>query len=162
MRCLSQPLNFNACKIYVETFLACNTNHGRQQQRKHLVARDAICIRRAGLMNSVLAHGGRPLLLSAAKRTHYGGLVRATAGLHGVGSWVNRAGAAAAKSTAAASAAACSLGADRCLLRQGRGVAVPRRGVGEIAGRRLLHNAAATEPEEVQYPIICIIQQYLI
>lgn len=108
------------------------------------VARD---VQRTGSMNSVLAHGGRPLLLSATKRTQYASLVRATAGLHGVGAWGNRA--VAARSTAA-STGACSVGDNRCLLRQGGGVVLPRRGFGEVAGRKLLHNAAVTEPEEVQ------------
>ena len=97
----------------------------------------------------MLVQGGRPLLLSAAKRPNYRGLVRATAGLHGVGPWVNRATAGAAANSTS-SAAAFSVGADRCLIRQGRGVAALRRGVSEVAGGRLLHNAAVSEPEEVQ------------
>lgn len=142
----NKPLNFNACTFNVKPFPR-RTDGDEPYTAQAPVARDVVDIRRAGSMNSVLAHGGRPLLLSAAKRTQYAGLVRATAGLQGVGPWVNIA--AAARSTTATPAGACSVGGDRYLLRQGGCVAVPRNGISEVAGRRLLHNAAATEPEEV-------------
>lgn len=101
-------------------------------------------------MNSTLARGGKSLLISTANRRQGGGARRAAFGLrqqaHGVRGF-------------AAAANGSRPGDGDCVWRQERRGLMDRGDSGVVGGRRLLHNAAATdkEPEEVCGYCLCIL-----